>query len=384
MNNCPVCESLETMIDIAVEHYPISIFPHKLEESMHLPTDRILVYVCKSCGHRYQNGSVHLDYIYKNAYNNYPHQYGSETFSYREEFSRFLSDLGDLNEIDLLEIGSNNFSSLSEFTKIADNITGISLEAHSKQSGNVNLIQGSFDIFHFDRNYSIIISRFVLEHVIDLRSHLAKAYDILNISGYLLVQVPNPDKMFANNLFNVLAHEHLHYFTENSLKTLFSLNGFEVIEFLNGDSLLIFAKKSALTENNSVEKNLKISSIQTLFNIDKFKTIGNFINSELNINRKVIVYGAGLNLIGLFWANPLLSTNRNLLIVDDNILIIGKCMPNSNIVIQQLDKIQLDKNSTIVVLANTAYQSLILEKVNKIGVRNQLFDANLVELNFLN
>jgi hypothetical protein len=224
----------------------------------------------------------------------------------------------------------------------------------------------------------------VLEHVIDLRSHLAKAYDILNISGYLLVQVPNPDKMFANNLFNVLAHEHLHYFTDNSLKTLFSLNGFEIIEFLNGNSLLIFAKKSAPTENNSVKKKPKISSIQTLLNIDKFKTIGNFINSELNSDRKVIVYGAGLNLIGLFWANPLLRTNRNLLIVDDNVLIIGKCMPHSNIVIQQLDRIQIDKNSTIVVLANSAYQSLILEKLNKIGLRNRLFDANLVELDFLN
>jgi hypothetical protein len=384
MNNCPVCESLETMIVIDVEHYPISIFPHKLEESMHLPTDRILVYVCKNCGHRYLNGSVHLDYIYKIAYNNYPHQYGSETFSYREEFSRFFSGLGDLNVRDLLEIGSNNFSNLSEFTNIADNVTGISLEAHSKQYGNVNLIQGSFDTFDFDVNYSIIISRFVLEHVIDLRSHLAKAYDILNISGYLLVQVPNPDKMFANNLFNVLAHEHLHYFTENSLKTLFSLNGFEIIEFLNSDSLLIFAKKSARTENKFVNKNLQISSTQTLLDIDKFKTIGNFINSEFNSNRKVIVYGAGLNLIGLFWANPLLSTNRKLLIVDDNVLIIGKCMPNSNIVIQLLDKIQIDKNSTIVILANTAYQSLILEKLNKIGLRGRLFNANLVELNFFN
>ena len=384
MNNCPVCESLETMIDIVVEHYPISIFPHKLEESMHLATDRITVHVCKNCGHRYLNGSAHLDYIYKNAYNNYPHQYGSETFSYREEFSRFLSDLGDLNGRDLLEIGSNNFSNLSEFTKISDNVTGISLESHAQQYGNVNLIQGSFDTFDFDRNYSMIISRFVLEHVINLRSHLAKAYEILNISGHLLVQVPNPDKMFANNVFNVLAHEHLHYFTENSLKTLFSLNGFEIIEFLNGDSLLIFAKKSGLTENKSVKKNPKISSIQTLFNTDKFKTIGNFINSELNSNRKVIVYGAGLNLIGMFLANPLLSTNRNLLIVDDNDLIIGKSMPNSNIVIQQLDKIQIDKNSIIVLIANTAYQSLILEKLNKIGLKNRLFNVNLVELNFLN
>ena len=121
-----------------------------------------------------------------------------------------------------------------------------------------------------------------------------------------------------------------------------------------------------------------------MLDIDKFKTIGNFINSEFNSNRKVIVYGAGLNLIGLFWANPLLSTNRKLLIVDDNVLIIGKCMPNSNIVIQLLDKIQIDKNSTIVILANTAYQSLILEKLNKIGLRGRLFNANLVELNFFN
>jgi hypothetical protein len=285
---------------------------------------------------------------------------------------------------ELLEIGSNSFNNLLEFSGIAGGVTGISLEATPKQSQNIELIQGSFDSLNFDKKFTIILSRFVLEHIYDLKSHLNKVFDILNISGYFIVQVPNPSKMLSNNVFNVLAHEHLHYFTECSLRTLFAQNGFEIIELLNGNSFLVCAKKSEQLDNSSIAKINSTDINSVLFDQDVFKNLGEYIQSEIYSSRKVVIYGAGLNLIGLFLVNPALRVNPNIQIVDDNYLIIGKFMPNSSIEIIRLDQTQINNNSIIIILANSTYQDLIVDRIKKLGLHNKVFNANLVELNLHN
>jgi hypothetical protein len=384
MIKCPACESLETKTEIFIENYPISIFPHSNEEAMRMPVHSILVYRCNNCKHNFLENKSHLDYIYNNAYINYPHQHSSETFSYREEFADFFVNFKQIEIEELLEIGSNSFNNLLEFSGIAGGVTGISLEATPKQSQNIELIQGSFDSLNFDKKFTIILSRFVLEHIYDLKSHLNKVFDILNISGYFIVQVPNPSKMLSNNVFNVLAHEHLHYFTECSLRTLFAQNGFEIIELLNGNSFLVCAKKSEQLENSSIAKINSTDINSVLFDQDVFKNLGEYIQSEIYSSRKVVIYGAGLNLIGLFLVNPALRVNPNIQIVDDNYLIIGKFMPNSSIEIIRLDQTQINKNSIIIILANSTYQDLIVDRIKKLGLHNKVFNANLVELNLHN
>ena len=68
----------------------------------------------------------------------------------------------------------------------------------------------------------------------------------------------------------------------------------------------------------------------------------------------------------------------------EELLVVAYQKGKGGLLMDIANKIQIDKNSTIVILANTAYQSLILEKLNKIGLRGRLFNANLVELNFFN
>jgi hypothetical protein len=377
MNKCPACQSLKIKIDLSIDNYPLSIFPQVSEEAIRLPKDKILLFKCNDCGHNFLQNKEHLDYIYDYAYKNYPHQYNSETFSYREEFFKFFSQFKDFKNVDLLEIGSNNYNNLLNFVEIARSITGISLEASPQQYENMELIQGSFETFNFDKKYTIILSRFVLEHIYDLVDHLNRVHKILSIDGYLFIQVPNPSKMRDSNVFNVLAHEHLHYFTENSLRFLFSQNGFEILKFMNGNSFLICAKRSERTKKLIEFQNSNIDFNYPLFDVQRFEIIGNFLVAEIENGRKPILYGAGLNLIGLFLVRPGLGVNQNLLIVDDNRLVIGKCMPNSNIRIMKLDQIQIDDSSCIVLLANRTYQRLIIERIQELGLRNRVFDSNL-------
>jgi hypothetical protein len=384
MIKCPACESIETKTEFLIENYPISIFPHSDEEAMRLPVDNILVYECNDCKHNFLKNKSHLNYIYEKAYINYPHQHNSETFSYREEFADFFVNFKQMEIEELLEIGSNNFNNLLEFARIARRVTGISLEATPKQSQNIEFIQGSFDSYNFDKKFTIILSKFVLEHIYDLKSHLNKVFEILNIPGYFIVQVPNPGKMLSNNVFNMLAHEHLHYFTECSLRQLFAQNGFEVIDLQNGNSFLVCAKKSEQVCDSSIAKIKSTDMNSVLFNQDVFKNLGEYIQSEIYSNRKVIIYGAGLNLIGLFLVNPALRVSPNVQIVDDNYLINGKFMPNSNIKIMRLDQTQINNNSVIIILANSAYQDLIVSQIKKLGLHNKVINSKLVEINVHN
>ena len=377
---CPTCKSKKTNLNIEIENYPLSIFPHKAEDAMNLQTARIEVHRCNNCGHYFSENHVNLDYVYEYAYKNYPHQYKSETFLYRNEFLKFFRNLGPINIKYLLEIGSNNFDDLSEFLEIADTVIGISLDATPRRSKNIELIRSSFDTFNFTSKFSIIVSRFVLEHIYDLEQHMAKVYEIIDDLGHFFVQIPNPNKMEFNNIFNVLAHEHFHYFTENSLRELFSQNGFEIVRLYDGNSFIIEAKKIKLDNHHFTDMVTNLNLKTCLFNVEKFKVIGGFLQSEINSGRSAILYGAGLNIIGLFVVCPKLRTNVSLQIVDDNHIVNGKYMPGSNIVISNLKDTKIDDSSVIIILANNIYQNQIIGKIKEMGLCNRVYDVELTQL----
>lgn len=69
-----------------------------------------------------------------------------------------------------------------------------------------------------------------LEHLPDPNSTLRGIFANLGDNAVGLVEVPNFDMILRKNLFSEFIADHLFYFTKDTLSSLLSLNGFEIVE----------------------------------------------------------------------------------------------------------------------------------------------------------
>jgi SAM-dependent methyltransferase len=95
--------------------------------------------------------------------------------------------------------------------------------------------------------FDLITSSNVFAHIDDLRDVLSAAHDLLVDGGYLCIEVHDAEKLILEGQFDTVYHEHLTYFSENSLQTCLNLNGFSIEEVektpMHGGGLRTRARK---------------------------------------------------------------------------------------------------------------------------------------------
>ena len=91
-------------------------------------------------------------------------------------------------------------------------------------------------------NFDLIVSQFNLEHIIDVQAFVSKIHFALNSNGLFILQVPDISDFVRNKMPNFLAHEHIQYFTKDSLSKLLESQGFKNILWgEEGPSLIVAA-----------------------------------------------------------------------------------------------------------------------------------------------
>jgi len=105
------------------------------------------------------------------------------------------------------------------------------------------------------------------------------------------------DDMIKTNDLGNICHEHLEFYSYQSLKYLFEKNGFKIAKieknYINGGSYRIFCKKN-------IKKSVKYKEKTSLNDIKKFiqrvelnkKKCLNFLKKCQNNKKKVFIYGA--------------------------------------------------------------------------------------------
>ena len=97
-----------------------------------------------------------------------------------------------------------------------------------------NFINSNFESFNFEKKqYDLIVSFEVLEHIFNLSTFIQKVNSILKIGGAVNFEVPNHNDALLVNYQNLgyknfYYHKaHIHYFSPSSLKTIFNFFGIE-------------------------------------------------------------------------------------------------------------------------------------------------------------
>jgi hypothetical protein len=268
IKQCRVCGNVDLVkvLDLGMQPLANLFLKDKNDKEEMYPLD---VYLCEVCGH-VQLGTlvdregIFTDYIYFSA----PNPTLSDHFrKYADDVkSRVPTWASDL----IVEIGSNDGILLKEFDK-GGNVLGID------PAQNIQTTVPTWrEFFNIDtakrivkekgKKAKVIMANNVLAHTFDLKEILTAMGDLLDDDGLIVIEAPWLGDMFENNAYDTIYHEHLSYFSINTLIHLFSAHGFDIVDLefnpIQGNSFRVFLQKSGVApvseyaKEVGLEKNL--------------------------------------------------------------------------------------------------------------------------------
>lgn len=354
-DKCPACLS---RIIKQVEYYenvPAILFPIEDEKRDCVSTDNLYVFMCDSCHHLFLN-DIDVDFnkrIYEVYYYLYPFKdLESMQQIYRDPFDKIFDFFYKGDHGELLEIGCDNTQQMSKFIDLKLHCTAINPGV--TKSSKVEFIDGFYEENIITGTFDYIVSRFNLEHVIDLNRFLENIGSNLKQEGLAFVQVPNIEMFLNSNMLNVFAHEHPHYFCRMSMKSLLERKGFELLYMSDSDSPSLIC----VFKNNS--KLLHLTK-QLQNNTSTLKAIQLFL--QQNAGKNIVLYGAGLVLSGILYSGHIDHVLLyNIKVIDDNPILHGRYMPNTCVRIDPPTECNVDKDTIILLTLSQLYYSKVISR----------------------
>ena len=189
----------------------------------------------------------------------------------------------------LIEIGSNDGTFLSNFKGSAINTLGIEPSSNvakiSKKKG-INTLNTFFTyknvkkLKKLKKNIDIISAANVICHVPDLNDLIRGIEHLLNENGLFIFEEPYLGAMFEKTSYDQIYDEHIFMFSVNSIKKVFKLHNFDLINVIpqktHGGSMRYVVGRSGkhIIKNNvtkflQYEKRKKIDSIKGCLNFKR-------------------------------------------------------------------------------------------------------------------
>lgn len=104
--------------------------------------------------------------------------------------------------------------------------------------------------------FDLVTCSNVFAHIDDIKSATAATHDLLRTGGLFIVEVHDGDILAKERQFDTIYHEHLTYFTEDSLRRFVEAQGFDFIECIrtpmHGGGLRFICSKRAADKESSM------------------------------------------------------------------------------------------------------------------------------------
>lgn len=232
-NKCRACNSSELNLVYDFGPQPLAgYFPEKPEEKIICKKYDLDLTQCETCGLLMVTNLPPIDEIFHSEY-----KYSSSTIPslvhHFREYSNFLQKhLFDGAEI--LEFGCNDGVLLDFLKEKNFSCTGVDA---SKNVANIarnkghNIIDGFFtETLVNEENlvgiFDLITCSNVFAHIDDLDEVMSGAYAALNKDGLFCIEVHDAKVLIDEHQFDTIYHEHLTYFSSDTLKSLMAKHNF--------------------------------------------------------------------------------------------------------------------------------------------------------------
>tara|TARA_Y100000591_G_C21846582_1_gene709073 strand:- start:343 stop:1539 length:1197 start_codon:yes stop_codon:yes gene_type:complete len=215
---------------------------------------------------------------------NYPFFTGSSKgmIKHFENFSKWIIKKYKKNLNNLIEIGSNDGTFLSNFEKTKFNVLGFEPSKNvarvSKRKG-INTINQFFNFKNakklkkLKKNVQIISAANAICHIPDLKDLIKGVDFLLSKNGLFIFEEPYLGSMYAKASYDQIYDEHIYMFSLSSIKKIFNLYEFELIDAMpqkthGGSMRYVVGRKKYHKKTKRLLRLLKNEKIR---NVDNFK-----------------------------------------------------------------------------------------------------------------
>ena len=358
LNKCVACggSNLEQFLDLAEQ--PLANNYHDGTgggESFKLGLN-----LCTDCYHTQLPVSVNP----KAMFDHYLYVTGtSQTLrDYCDWFAQFVVDRENLKQGNILDIACNDGTQLDSFRKLGWKTFGVD---PAKNLFDIALEKG-----HMVRNaywpisypqMDVITAQNVCAHTPNPLDFLEGVKKSLTINGTAYIQT-SQSQMYQRNEFDTTYHEHISFFSANSMQTLAKRAGLVLTDIeitpIHGDSYVFVLKHQGAEVKSSVadtiRKEVKEGRHNPMFYI-KFgvnaesiiRKLKDLVEKCQKAGTPVVGYGAAAKGMTVLNANDIQLD----WIVDDNELKQGLLTPGTNIPIKDRSSLDIDEHVVVIPLA---------------------------------
>ena len=384
-DKCSTCHSpVEEVINIG-NSPPANNFNDNLDEqSKSYP---LVVDYCKNCHGIQLRHCLDIDELFTNYSYMTP-----DAISLDKQYKKiikYLSNSKILNaEMQCLEIGSNTGKFLKQLQPYVKNILGVepaSNIAEIAKNDGVNTVCKFFneelgkEIYSEYGNFDIVFARHMFAHNPNPHELIKGANHVINGKGYFLIENAYAIDTFLNGEIDQIYHEHMFYFSLQSIRKLMGLHKFNLVDFLTtdvhgGSIVYIFSNDLNESPSKKVTKYLRYEEslfekgkIFKIFN-KKISLLKSNVETELkktiSKNQKIVAYGAPAKAFTLFTYLEL-NYKEISFCIDTTETKIGKVFPIFNIPILCETDLKKQEYDTVLVCAWN-YQEEILQKSKRL------------------
>jgi len=309
-NSCLICNSSDLYQIIDIKNFPLFFGAIPADKKENVEKFPLKIAYCRKCGHVQQVNLIDeqtMNRVYDAEYYNCPSPVS--TGMGVSEINKFISffNKNNLRKGKLLEIACFDGFVLkkiqndswdvygcdpSPMTAIAKNLIG------KQKIKNEYFFKGLYGKESFD----CIIFRNLLEHIYDLHKFLRSVSYSLKNEGRIFIDVPNLKTYEPLGGFGMFFHQHVSYFSIDSLRNLLLMHGYQIEREYNGDpNLFIQAVKIG-----SVNKIQEFDYLKNEKRLNSFPEKQNILVSEIikyfnnNNKTKIALFGASALATSLF------------------------------------------------------------------------------------
>lgn len=331
--------------------------------------------VCKNCWHTQIPWAVSPelmfeDYIYVTG--------TSQTMrDYNKWFANLITHKEGVRISNILDIGSNDGTQLDYFKELGFDTYGVDPAKNlCEEYGNKgHQITNAFWPVDLNKKFDVIIAQNVFAHTPTPLDFLIGIKNHLSENGKAFIQT-SQSQMYQRNEFDTTYHEHVSFFSTNSMKTITARAGLVLTDVemttIHGDSYLFTVEHEGATPRNSVKQWLDQEASDgrtTLSFYHNFAKNANALLTELrytvDLKRhsgiKVVGYGAAAKGITVLNSRDIVLD----WIVDDNPRKQNKYTPKTNIPVKDRSSLDVEEDLIIIPLAWNFFEE-IKSKVEEI------------------
>ena len=281
---------------------------------------------------------------------------------YCDWFAKYVTDREDIERGNVLDIACNDGTQLDSFRNLGWKTYGVDPAK--------NLFDIAIEKGHMVRNaywpisypsMDVIVAQNVCAHTPTPLEFLEGVRKSLTEKGTAYIQT-SQSQMYQRNEFDTTYHEHISFFSANSMQTLAERAGLVLTDIeitpIHGDSYVFVLKHPGAEVSNSVTETIRKEGKEGRHNPMFYKKFG--LNAETIVSKlqdlvtrcqkegtPVVGYGAAAKGMTVLNANDIQLD----WIVDDNELKQNLLTPGTNIPIKDRSSLDIDEHIVVVPLA---------------------------------